>query len=70
MKAYKCHRCGNLFEMRCNPSVQVTRYIHGYGEDRLDLCRECSRELIEWCNFKNKNQLIEELKICYEEPTD
>lgn len=70
MRAYKCDRCGKFFEMECAPDVQVVRYIHGYGDSKLEFCKECYRELIEWCNFKNKDRLIKESKICYEEPTD
>lgn len=67
MDAYKCDRCGNLFERRCVPDVVVTRYVHGYDEEKLDLCKKCYLELIKFCRFSNQNYLIESADICYEE---
>ena len=70
MTAYKCDCCGNFFEMKCAPDVRITRFVCGRGEKRLDLCRKCYRKLIDWFNFKDKNELIEQSKRCYKKPTD
>lgn len=70
MRAYKCDRCGNFFEMECAPNVHVENFVCGRGDERLDLCRECYHKLIDWCNFENKDQLIEQSKRCYKKPTD
>ena len=67
MTAYKCDRCGNLFERRCEPDVVVTRYVHGYGETKLDLCKKCYLELIKFCRFKNLDNLIESADVSYGE---
>ena len=51
MKAYKCDRCGNLFEKYAG---QGTRRFYSVTRDPcssgncLDLCPKCNDELQEW----------------------
>lgn len=46
MGACKCDACGKLYEEpKSRPDVQVTRYIHPYGDQRFDLCPECQNKL-------------------------
>ena len=70
MNVYKCDRCKKLFKKRGEPDISIRRYIHGYGDFKINLCKDCYSEFIEWCNFKNKEQLIEEARICYENPNE
>lgn len=68
MQAKKCDRCGQFYSQKCIPDVTVNRYIHGYGDQRLDLCFNCSKELIDWCNLKKelKESFLKDLEVCYE----
>ena len=68
MQAKKCSRCGQFYSQKCIPDLTVNIYIHGYGDQKLDLCLNCSKELINWCNFKGKlkESFINGLEVCYE----
>ena len=46
--AYKCDRCGKLFERDCKPDLYITRYIHCYGDTSIDLCPKCQSMLEEF----------------------
>lgn len=48
-KAYKCDRCGKLFEpyKKNSNSLHVTRNPN-FSNDCLDLCPKCNTELQEW----------------------
>lgn len=48
MNAKKCDRCKSLYEERCTPDLQLIRYRHPYGDERIDLCPECLSELEKW----------------------
>lgn len=51
MKAYKCDRCGKLFEpykyQKTSNFLNITRNPNITG-DCLDLCPNCNAELQEW----------------------
>lgn len=52
MDAKKCDRCGKLYNRYdAVPNLQVQKYIHGFGDVRLDLCPECQRKLEIFCNY-------------------
>ncbi len=61
MKAYKCDRCGKLFEPyklqgeACFFHITRTTYASG---NCLDLCQNCNAELQEWV-ANDKNQMDE-----------
>ena len=46
--ATKCDVCGVLFEQKFIPDITIHKYTHGYGEERLDLCPDCSNKLETW----------------------
>lgn len=46
--ATKCDVCGVLFEQKFIPDITIHRYTHGYGEERLDLCPDCTNKLETW----------------------
>lgn len=48
MSAYKCNRCGALYESATVPDITIKEYYHGYGEERKNLCPLCQAELIKW----------------------
>ncbi len=50
MSAYKCDRCGKLYEKEITPRryIEITHDLHPYGEIRLLLCDNCQKELLEW----------------------
>lgn len=51
MDAKKCDRCGKLYERyKTLPDLELRKYIHGFGDVRLDLCPECQRKLENFCN--------------------
>lgn len=51
MKAYKCDRCGQLYESMCNPHIWITQDCYPYPDDRIyDLCDTCRKELKQWMN--------------------
>lgn len=46
MKAYKCDRCGELFEPTLNsPKFQVKKYVGEWEYEDVDLCKSCNAEL-------------------------
>lgn len=46
MKAYKCDRCGALFEPNGNsPKFRVEKYEGDWEYDDVDLCPSCLIEL-------------------------
>lgn len=53
MKAYKCDRCGQLFENKASYEKYVIKN-HIYN-GFFDLCEECQNELEEWMDKFNKN---------------
>lgn len=56
MKAFKCDRCGNLYENyseKAKPFYITTSYC------TLDLCPECNKELKDWFAEK-ENEKSEE----------
>lgn len=50
MNAYKCDRCGALYERQYGSRryIEITHDLHPYGEQRLALCDKCQSELLEW----------------------
>lgn len=61
MRAYKCDRCGRYYERDYKPNVTVVHRTYGAPDEYIDLCRECSIELIKWCRLKNEEKLIKEV---------
>ena len=57
MKAYKCDRCGKLFERYKNQGTSeffnITRNPN-FSNDYLDLCPKCNAELQEWVANKKE----------------
>ncbi len=50
-KACKCDICRKLFEERLAiPDLCITKYTHGYGDTRLDLCEGCQEKLENFVN--------------------
>jgi len=49
-QAYKCDRCGKLYEKYLTPRryIEITHDLHPYGIHTLDLCDECQAELLKW----------------------
>ena len=48
MAAYKCERCGALYETKTIPNITINEYHHGYGEVRLNICHNCQKQLEKW----------------------
>lgn len=44
MEAYKCDRCGKLYERQ----VEKILYVGKKGEGPLDLCPQCTESFEEW----------------------
>ena len=61
--ANKCDRCGTLYERKISYDSYRIVKILPYVEDRIDLCKDCQRELEEFMkqpktpiiNMKEKN---------------
>ena len=53
-RAYKCDRCGELYEKPGTPrrKIEITDDLHPFPERRLELCWNCQYELIKWLNAK------------------
>ena len=53
MKAYKCDRCGKLFESKASyQKYLITTISHtAYS----DLCKECQNELDKWMDLFKEN---------------
>lgn len=55
MRAYKCDRCGKLYESQlCVPDIRISKYIYPEGEEWVDLCPECQHFLEEWLKGERK----------------
>ena len=50
MSAYKCDRCGSLYEkeMTSRRYIEITHDLHPYESVILKLCDNCQNELLEW----------------------
>lgn len=49
MNAYKCDRCGKLYERQGKSSIfNVTKRDSCYGTYQQDLCPECAEALEKW----------------------
>ena len=48
MNAYKCDRCGTLFERDSVPERSIAIKHSPYGFECLDLCPKCQEELENW----------------------
>ena len=50
--AYKCDRCGSLYEKEVTSRryIEITHDLHPYDEYRLQLCDNCQAELLKWLN--------------------
>jgi hypothetical protein len=46
--AYKCDRCGMLYERLCIPKIQIIEYRDRVLYNRKDLCPECQITLENW----------------------
>lgn len=53
MDAYKCDRCGILFEQRVHPYISIVKGRIVLDERWLDLCPECQESLKAWLKDKN-----------------
>ena len=52
MKAYKCDRCGQLFESKARWRYLITNNVNnGY----FDLCEDCQNELNKWVDKFKEN---------------
>lgn len=60
MNAYKCDRCGALYERATVPDITVMKYNHGYGNERKDLCPNCQAALEQWLNKAEIEQEVTE----------
>lgn len=47
MNAYKCDRCGKLYEKEARSILYVKRITTGNGQWQ-DLCPECTKSLDKW----------------------
>ena len=60
MRAYKCDRCGKLFEKYKNQGTaeffNITRNPCALGDSLLDLCPNCNDELQEWVANKSESE--------------
>lgn len=46
MEALKCDACGKFYEKPISvPDIAVSKYVHGYGNERYDLCKDCQAKL-------------------------
>ena len=50
MEAYKCDRCGKLYEKEWTSRryIEITHDLHPYGAQILQLCNDCQKELLTW----------------------
>lgn len=56
MKAYKCDRCGKLFE-RYDGQATSNFFIMAFNQHCLDLCPDCNDKLQEW--FANGKEQVD-----------
>lgn len=47
-----CDKCGKV--LRYASDTKITIYIHPWGNQHYELCSECTKELQNWLNSKNK----------------
>ena len=47
MKAYKCDRCGSLYENYSHKRIWITDIFHATAGIK-DLCSECQKKLEKW----------------------
>lgn len=49
MDAYKCDRCGKLYERETHRRfIEITHDLHPYETKILRLCDDCQNELLKW----------------------
>ena len=53
-KAYKCDRCGKLFERSLLPEIGVFTDAYRIKDNKLDFCPECQQYLEDWLNTFKK----------------
>lgn len=64
MQAYKCDRCGELFERPCYYNIRINVDCHPYEDNYLDLCDKCQFELEKWIDDGgNKNVATERYNV-------
>ena len=55
--AKKCDRCGGLYEAPiCNNEYTITRYIHPFGDSKIDLCPACYSFFVNWLMNEKKGE--------------
>lgn len=58
-KAYKCDRCGTLYEydfQRYLHSYYISKDCHPQDDKKLDLCPDCQGALVEWMASVGKKE--------------
>ena len=45
-QATVCDKCGKV--LRYAPDTKIKIYIHPWGDQRYELCSECTKELLKW----------------------
>ena len=47
--AKQCDRCGDLYPaVICVPDIRISKYVHCYGNQWIDLCPNCQSQLERW----------------------
>lgn len=55
MDAKKCDRCGKLYaRYDAVPDLSLIKYVHPFGDSRIDLCPDCQKMLEDFLNKKEK----------------
>lgn len=55
MVAYKCDRCGTLYEYNCENYLgkhYISKECHPYDDMKIDLCPKCQEKLEQWLKSK------------------
>ncbi len=65
MKAYKCDRCGGIFE-----EIVSSRYYIHVGFQILDLCEACTWSLADWMNTEKKSEVFSGCNECKYKDSD
>lgn len=47
-KAFKCDRCGKMYEYDKVPEICMTVYRNNYADRYLDFCEDCQKQLERW----------------------